>query len=462
MFLSRSSTPDRSLPQVLRVGLFGILGAGNLGNDGSMESVLQYLRCVQPEPVVDALCSGPDRLIEHYGIAAMDISWRVPTSRSLMTLPLRALAKVAQVFAIAAWVRRHDVVVVPGAGVLEASLPTRPWQLSYALVLLCLWGRVFGTKVALVSVGACTIKGHLTRWLSNASARLAYYRSYRDAFSREVMRQRGVQTSDDHVYADLVFALPTPPDDLGNPERVAIGVMGYYGSNDDRSRAAELHRSYVEKMKELVHQLIETGRRVTLVTGDSVNDTAVLQEVAGDARARHPGLDPSWLVAERATTLEELMDALHPSSAVIAIRFHNIVAALKLGKPTISIGYSAKHDVLMADMGLSEFCQSAHSLDIDRLVDQLADLQDRASELRPAIKARTSDYADLVREQFEELTDVLFSTTRTPIPNGRINPADQPTYAQAAGGIGHDVPVPRAREEPRRWIHVTARQVEPS
>lgn len=461
MFLRRSSALDRSHPQVLRVGMFGVLGAGNLGNDGSMESLLQYLRSVQPEPSVDALCSGPDRLIEHYGIAAMNMSWRVPTSRSLLTLPLRALAKVAQVFAIAAWVRRHDVVVVPGGGVLEASLPTRPWQLSYALFLLCLWGRVFRTKIALVSVGAYTIKGPLTRWLSNASARLAYYRSYRDAFSREAMRQRGVRTSGDHVYADLVFGLPTPLDDPGNPERVAIGVMGYYGSNDDRSRAAELHQSYVEKMKALVRQLIDTGRRVTLVTGDSVNDTAVLQEVAGDIRARHPELDPNWLVAQRATTLEELMDALHPASAVIAIRFHNIVAALKLGKPTISIAYSAKHDVLMADMGLSDFCQPANSLDVDRLVGQLADLEDRASELRPAIKVRSSEYADLVREQFEELSDILFSTAKTPIPDALIAPAGQPTYAQAAAGIGHDVPISRAREESRRWMHVTRRQVEP-
>lgn len=38
-----------------RVGLFGLLGSGNLGNDGSMEAVLGYLRSAHPEAVVDAI-----------------------------------------------------------------------------------------------------------------------------------------------------------------------------------------------------------------------------------------------------------------------------------------------------------------------------------------------------------------------------------------------------------------------
>ena len=32
-----------------RVGLFGILGAGNSGNDASLETVLAYLREAHPE-----------------------------------------------------------------------------------------------------------------------------------------------------------------------------------------------------------------------------------------------------------------------------------------------------------------------------------------------------------------------------------------------------------------------------
>ena len=59
---------------------------------------------------------------------------------------------------------------------------------------------------------------------------------------------------------------------------------------------------------------------------------------------------------------------------VVATRFHNIVSALKLGKPSISIGYAEKNDVLMAAMGLGDFCQHIERLSLDRLMRQLSTL----------------------------------------------------------------------------------------
>ena len=75
-------------------------------------------------------------------------------------------------------------MIVPGAGALETTLPQRAWGFPYALFLLSLSGKLSGTKVALVSVGADVINKRVTRWLSNSTARLAFYRSYRDGYSR--------------------------------------------------------------------------------------------------------------------------------------------------------------------------------------------------------------------------------------------------------------------------------------
>jgi len=49
-----------------------------------------------------------------------------------------------------------------------------------------------------------------------------------------------------------------------------------------------------------------------------------------------------------------------------------VLCALKLGKPTLAIGYAKKNDVLMAEMGLDGFCQEARAIDVDRLVTQFA------------------------------------------------------------------------------------------
>ena len=59
----------------LRVGLFGLFGAGNLGNDGSLEVVLNYLRADHPGAVLDTMCSGPKRMEAQYGIATTPRQW---------------------------------------------------------------------------------------------------------------------------------------------------------------------------------------------------------------------------------------------------------------------------------------------------------------------------------------------------------------------------------------------------
>ena len=71
--------------------------------------------------------------------------------------------------------------------------------------------RLFGRKVALVSVGANDIRQPLARRLGDA------------------------------VYPDLAFALPTPRDVPVVVGMVGVGVMDYHGSNDDRRQAGHEH-----------------------------------------------------------------------------------------------------------------------------------------------------------------------------------------------------------------------------
>ena len=80
-----------------------------------------------PDAIVDAMCTGPDTVsgqVRHRGhpavLAPASISSVYPGSPATA---LKVLGKGIDAFRTAAWVRRHDVVIVPGMGVLEASLP---------------------------------------------------------------------------------------------------------------------------------------------------------------------------------------------------------------------------------------------------------------------------------------------------------------------------------------------------
>jgi polysaccharide pyruvyl transferase WcaK-like protein len=398
-----------------RVGLFGLLGSGNIGNDASMESVLGYLRTSHPDAVVDAMCMGWQQVRVRYGIDTIPLLWYQryqERARGVVAGVLKALGKAVDAFRTAAWVRRHDVIIVPGMGVLEATLPLRPWGVPYTMFLLSASGRLFGTKVALVGVGANYISQRMTRWLFTRAARLAFYRSYRDAQSRDALRQQGLDTSGDPVHPDLVFGLPSSSA-AGAPGTVGIGLMAYYGTNDDRRRADEIYASYLGNVESFIRWLLDHDRQVRLFYGDAADEPAVRQ-VLTDLEEYRSDCGPPRLTAERVTSYAELSRAMAPAGAVVATRYHNVICALKLGKPTISIGYAKKNVVLMEDMGLPEFCQYAHSLDVGKLIEQFTRLERDADQLRAVIEKGNAENAQLVADQFTALDALLFPPGEKP------------------------------------------------
>lgn len=386
-----------------RVGVFGLLGSGNLGNDGSLGAVLAYLRRDHPQAVVEALCGGPEAVTARFGIRATRLHWyrgEYRTASRAGAIAGKGLGKLVDVFRTAAWVRRQDVVIVPGMGVLEATLPLRPWGFPYSLFLLCASGRLLGTRVALVGVGAAPIGNRATRTLVRWSARLAAYRSYRDGPSREAMRAMGVDTARDEVCPDLAFSLPTVRAPLGAPGQVCVGVMDFHGGDDDRARAEEIHRRYLDGVIRFVRALVEEGRPVRLLTGDGC-DAPVVAAILG-------AVDSPLVTAAEPASLDDLMRETSAAGTVVATRYHNLICALKTGTPTLALSYATKSEALMARMGLGAYCHPAREVDAERLLEQFRELEKRAPELRRTLAERNRVAVEQLESQFTALTAALF------------------------------------------------------
>lgn len=458
----------------VRVGVFGLLGSGNLGNDGSLEAVLGYLRAEHPDAVVDALCGGPEAVRARYGIPATRLHWyrgEYRTASRAGAVAAKGVGKLVDAYRTAAWVRRHEVVIVPGMGVLEATLPLRPWGFPYALFLLSASGRLLGTRVALVGVGAAAIGSRPTRALVRWSARLAGYRSYRDEPSRDALRAMGVDTSRDEVYPDLAFALPTPgvdasgpgtagpdtsgsgtlPGPAGTPSTagpavtadtpgttatataakpagatttdtpptagtVCVGVMAFHGSDDDRAHADQIHQRYLTGTTRFVRALVADGRPVRLLTGDDVDRPVV--------EAIRTAVDSPLVTAAETTSLAELMREMAAADTVVATRYHNLICALKVGTPTLALSYAAKSDTLLAQWGLAAYCHPARDVDADQLLHQFRELERHATEVRQTIAERNRDAAGRLARQFTALTAALFpAATHAPVPTHALREA---------------------------------------
>jgi polysaccharide pyruvyl transferase WcaK-like protein len=397
------------------VGLFGRLGSGNIGNDGTLEAMLRYLEIEQPDAVVDAMCSGPDEVTARFGIPARYLHWNHSPSPGGRSVPVMlgkltriTVGAVIDTWRTALWVGAHDVVIVPGMGSLEASLQIRPWEMPYSLFLLATAGRLLGTKVAMVSVGATRIPQRVSRWLMLAAARQSTYRSFRDEYSRDEMQKMGVDVSMDEVYPDLVFALTTPPDSPHGARDVGVGVMAYFGPSNARRWSAEILQTYVTNIELLVTWLVASGYTVRLVTGDSA-DEPVAERILSDLAQEHPNLTPGAVTFVPTRSIEALMEQMGFVELVVATRYHNVLCALTCGKPAISVGYGVKHDALMTSMGLGEYCHQLRSMDLEVLKEQFSKLQAASDELKATLATHNQENQERVAHQFELLSATLFA-----------------------------------------------------
>jgi polysaccharide pyruvyl transferase WcaK-like protein len=413
MKMLAAQPPPRPICAQRKIGTFGLFGGGNLGNDGSLEAVLSSLRRVMPEADVGCICARPVEVAKRHPILTLPMRTPPPSHALFQGLALpfwKALREIIDWPATFWRVCRFEVILVPGTGILD-DFGDRPWGMPLTILRLSLMAKLAGTRIWLVSIGAGPINHPLSRRLMLWAAKLADYRSYRDTISRDYMASIGLDTRHDCVYPDVAFSLPAPAPDADRTtvthrlSTIGVGVMAYYGWKSGQDGPA-IHARYLKRITTFVVWLIEEGYWVRLLTGEN-SDERVVGDIRRAVAARMPELSEDRIVTESARSLHDVMTQMLECEAVLATRFHNVVCALRLGKPTISIGYAAKFDALMTDMGLSDYCQNIEQLDIDRLKDQFRRLLANGEVLARNIRAKTLQYQQHLREQDEHLAAML-------------------------------------------------------
>lgn len=305
-------------------------------------------------------------------------------------------------------VRDVDVLVVPGTGVLETSLVARPFGHPYWLLLAALACRLRGRDVALVSIGAEYARHPLIRRFYRWTAGLTSYCSYRDEESQRAARAMGIREKEGGVFPDLAFALPAPDGRVPRPGHTVVGVMPYNGSPDGRSLDSSVLATYTADIADLVTRLVDGRRTVTLVIGD-VADEEFAAQVESLVRSARPDLGPDQVRTSEARTLEAIMTEMADAEVVVGSRFHHIVCALKLAKPTISLGYGEKNANLMTRFGLGDFAHRIDSFDVATVLEQVDEVVRAQADLETEMKATLQLFDGELEEQLQQLSARFFS-----------------------------------------------------
>jgi polysaccharide pyruvyl transferase WcaK-like protein len=405
------------------VALFGYLGSGNIGNDATFETVLGWLRSTQPDVEVRCITIAPEEITARYGVPAMPLAWRssVPEGNRVTKTARKLLGRLLDVPRSYALAGSADAIVVPGMGVLEATLGVHPWGMPLWLFLTAAACRLRRRRFVLLDVGAEYAANPVTRWLNVATVGLATHVSYRDRASASAMAQAGAREPE-AVAPDLVFAHPAPTQAKPERGRFVVGVMAFYGEGDDPIRGAEVRRNYVATMADALAQVIDADDHVVFVSGDRV-DIDVAHDLRTAVLNVRPDLPNDAVLVREFTTFTELTEEMMHAEVVIPSRFHNLICALRVARPTVSAGYAKKNHHLMEALGLETYSQAMEHLDANWLVTQVRAAREDADSLSAQIRRGTSEYADEVDSLLQRVAEEGLGLV--PRPWRRLNMPDE-------------------------------------
>jgi polysaccharide pyruvyl transferase WcaK-like protein len=395
-----------------RIGFYGHFGAGNLGNECTLQAIIEQTLRRRPDAQLQCFCTNPQDVRTRHNIAAFPSKAADNTVANMPGSPERG--RLARIFRIAFrriplelvhWakslraVSRTDMLIIAGTGIIADYL-TGPLGWPYDIFKLSALAALCRVKLVFLNVGVGPIRHPLSRWFLKTSLGLAHHRSYRDEASKRYLEKIGFNTDGDLVCPDVVFGLArknlVSGVKAGQRRIIGLGLKNY-GSTE-----AKAFRDYLDTMAVFVSWLQGHGYGARLLIGDVQYDTRVIEEFIDVLNSRNIPSHPPLLIAEPAQTVNELLRQIGESETVISARYHNLVMGLVQNKPVIALSDHAKLDSLAIDLGLAQYLVSLRDLSPDVLIAKLKQLEDDVERLRPHLKAEVDKYR-------REL-DTLFAT----------------------------------------------------
>jgi polysaccharide pyruvyl transferase WcaK-like protein len=395
-----------------KISLFGHFGQINFGNESTLQAILYHLHRHIPDAETTCICTYPDVTTRTYNIDAVPMTgvfvkplWLRgnPAARFLRKIIIGIPSELYRWLAAIRILKGMGMLIVPGTGLLTDVCGLSGWG-PYTMFKWSLVAKLCRCKLLFVSVGAGPVYSPLGKYFVKSALSLAEFRSYRDNASLEYLKGIGFPTNSDRVYPDLVFSLPEAVITSDNSEKkrrsvVGLGLMEYYGKPSVDSPGHATYLAYLENLVVFLRWLLAHEYDARLLIGD-VGDRRVTEEFKSLLKERSLIYDEARIIDEPVSSVEHLLSQLAATDIVVATRFHNVLLALLLNKPVISISFHHKCASLMTEMGLGEYCHDINHMNAGRLIEQFQDVERNAEKLKPVIRQKVEQSRKALDEQY--------------------------------------------------------------
>jgi polysaccharide pyruvyl transferase WcaK-like protein len=405
-----------------KIAVLGLFGQQNIGNECTLAAFLASCRNYLGDAKIKCICTDPADTTTQHKVPAIAL---FPNKRQVWPQVKNPVLRWARkLFVYLPREMRHwlaafrslkdtEVLAIPGTGLLTDAYQNS-FGTPYTVFKWSMVARLRGCKTLFVSVGAGPMDRPLTRWFIRTALSTATFRSYRDNSTKDCVLGIGLLAKDDPIYPDLVFNMPVPQmlyrgNSKGPRRRIAIGIMSYGGKPSADKHDFPLDVKYLEKVVTFLEWLIANEYDVRILFSDSRYDPPALDYMRTLLTARLSCEGRRRVIDQPVSSSQDLLSELAATDAVVATRFHNVLLALMLEKPVISISFHQKCSSLMSQMGLSKYCQEIQDLNVEKLILQFRDLENNSQALRDQIGQRTKEFRAALDEQDAAIFNTVVS-----------------------------------------------------
>lgn len=386
----------------VRTLLIGARLCRNLGGPSLLLATKSVLASFFPDAQFRLLTPLPyaeedKRLAPTYGVDCGS----TPSGRDLLVLAFAALLRPiglrvgpARIQAVLADYEWADVVIDIWGIAFSDSLGSNSLRVRLASGIHLLVGRLLGKKVVKYTADYGPVR---SRW-NRLFARLYLNHCVdlilaRDSESRDCLLALPIRTPI-YVCPDTAFLMEPEGSEIGAELAVLRGrqpIVGLSVSHQAQSRHAPGADAYVDLMAQLADAVVDNlGGHVVVIPNELSDASDDDGRIANAVRERMTHAQDVTVVGSD-WTAPQLKDIIGQCNAVIACRYHTLVAALSMGIPSLAIGWHHKYDGLLGLLGQERYVVDIQHLTLEPLLEVLWGLwarrEDEAAAIRDGLPA---------------------------------------------------------------------------
>jgi len=308
----------------MRIAVFGNYGVQNLGDD----LMLMGLQRKYAQDQLIVFCGNPAQATLQFGLSAFPFfpgglrsfcKWPVSASyRRELREATRALQSM-------------DLILIGGGGILVDR------HLKAVLLWWMQLRKISQAKIPYEFIGnSFELRRWWSRWLFQPFLKKARAISVRNSSSQQFLASLGITS----LLADDLSAL-VPLEGHRTPRKLIALALCQWGIGESQLQSL---RQFIRSKQEQGYEIIGLAFQLS---GD-------------DDREFFSKLDPGLTVK---TSLAEILETFSSCEAVVAMRYHAALLAIRFQIPLVALSYQHKVRELMEDKGLGPFCIPIKSLE---------------------------------------------------------------------------------------------------